>query len=515
MGRMPRLVELGKKDRRLGEPSEVSWEEIEALELDPRVELIRQLIPLGLAEVGRMLEEEVEQLAWRRHARKTEDDRHYRHGHNPVSVRLGGQRHPVRVPRVRGPAGESRLAAYEQLHGSPGEMDEGLFRKVLLGISCRDYEAAVEAVPGAIGLSKSTVSREFKRATAAKLKEFQGRDLSGYDVVAFVLDGKSFAEDEMVVALVVTSKGDKVFLGFVQTDTENAVVIRSFLRSLKDRGIDLSAGALVVIDGARGLRSGVLAVFKGQVLIQRCQWHKRENVISYLPRAEQKGWRQRLQRAYQRPTYEEAVQDLEALRQELAGVNQSAAASLDEGFEEDPHPPPVGSLPPGRPVAQDHQRARVRERPGRATLRTRRPLEELEPEAPMARHCAPGDRASATEVARVPTPPAPQGRDPEGPRDHPSREQCASSTARRFTSSSGRRARNPVVARRSGDINRRRRPPARARASTSARSIWVRSAVRRSAVIPARRARSTWSAMRETSGLTTSVSPGSSKAGTW
>ena len=94
--------------------------------------------------------------------------------------------------------------------------------------------------------------------------------------------------------------------------------------------------------------------------------------------------------AYQRPTYEEAVKDLKALRQELAGVNQSAAASLDEGFEENPHPPPVGSLPPGRPVAQDHQRARVRERPGRAEVRTRGPLEELEPEAPMARDHAPG-----------------------------------------------------------------------------------------------------------------------------
>ena len=42
MGRMPRLVERGKKDRRLGEPSEMSWEEIQALELDPRVERIRQ-----------------------------------------------------------------------------------------------------------------------------------------------------------------------------------------------------------------------------------------------------------------------------------------------------------------------------------------------------------------------------------------------------------------------------------------------------------------------------------------
>ena len=131
-------------------------------------------------------------------------------------------------------------------------MDEGLFRKVLLGISCRDYEAAVEAVPGAIGLSKSTVSREFKKATARQLKAFQERELTELDVVALFLDGKTFANDEIVVALAVTMGGDKVFAGFVQTETENARVITSFLRSLKDRGLDLSAGALVVIDGVPG-----------------------------------------------------------------------------------------------------------------------------------------------------------------------------------------------------------------------------------------------------------------------
>jgi putative transposase len=302
--------------------------------LDPRIELIRQLIPLGLAEVGRMLDEEVEQLAGQCHARKAETGGSYRHGHNPGSVRLGGQRHPVSVPRVRGSAGEVRLASYDRLHGSTGEVDEGLFRKVLYGISCRDYEVAVEAVPGAIGLSKSTVSREFKKATAAKLKAFQERDLSQYDVVALFMDGKTFADDEMVIALGVTMNGDKVPLGFIQTQTENAVVIKSFLRILKDRGLDLRAGALVVLDGAKGLRSGVQAVFKGQVLVQRCQWHKRENVISHLPKVEQKSWRGRLQRAYQRPTYEEASKALKDLRKELDEVNQSAAASLDEGFEE-------------------------------------------------------------------------------------------------------------------------------------------------------------------------------------
>jgi len=335
MGRVPQLVERGKKDRRLGEPSGVGWEEIEGLEMDVRVELIRELIPLGLAEVGRMLDEEVERLAGLRHARKgAGEGGGYRHGSNPGSVRLAGQRHPIRVPRVRDEEGEVRLEPYGRLHGAAGEVDEGLFRKVLLGISCRDYEAAVEAVPGAIGLSKSTVSREFKKATAAKLKALQDRDLSELDVVALFLDGKTFADDEMVIALGVTLQGDKVFLGFVQTDTESGRVIASFLRSLVERGLDLSAGALGVIDGARGLKAGVTTVFQGQVLIQRCQWHKRENVVSYLPRAEQKAWRQRLQRAYQRPTYREAKRDLRVIRTELDELNQSAVASLDEGFEE-------------------------------------------------------------------------------------------------------------------------------------------------------------------------------------
>ena len=334
MKRVPQVVRRGKKDRRMGEPSELDWEAIEAMNGEARIELIQALIPVALAEVGRTLGEEVECLAGQRHVRKGEGESYYRHGSNPGSVRLGGQRHPVRVPRVRGPEGEVRLESYDRLHGAAGEVDEGLFRKVLLGISCRDYEAAAEAVPGAIGLSKSTVSREFKRATARQLKAFQERDLSQYDVVAVFLDGKSFAEDQMVLALGSTLNGDKVFLGFVQTDTENARAITIFLRGLVDRGLDLSAGALVVIDGSKGLKAGAEAAFRGQVLIQRCQWHKRENVVSYLPRKEQQFWRGRLQRAYQRPTYEEAKRDLNAIRTELEELNQSAVASLDEGFEE-------------------------------------------------------------------------------------------------------------------------------------------------------------------------------------
>ena len=80
---------------------------------------------------------------------------------------------------------EIALRSYEALHGDRA-VNDLLLRRVLYGISCRNYEAAAEAIPGAIGLSGSTVSRGFIEASAAKLRELQERDLSGEDVVAVV-----------------------------------------------------------------------------------------------------------------------------------------------------------------------------------------------------------------------------------------------------------------------------------------------------------------------------------------
>jgi transposase-like protein len=327
------LVRRGKKEKKLGRAQVVRREDLERMELEPRIEMIRALIPLGLAEIYRMLEEEVSALAGERYARKGREGVGRRHGSNRGSVRLGGQRVPIRVPRVRGEEGEVALTSYRKLGGS-GEADEVLLRRVLYGISCRNYEGAAESIPGAIGLSSSTVSRRFVEASAEQLRAMQERDLSGEDVVAIFLDGKTFAEDTMVLALGITMGGEKRVLGFVQAGTENERVLSQFLRSLVDRGLDVSQGVLVILDGAKGLRAAVRKCFKKQALVGRCQWHKRENVVSYLPRSEQGAWRKRLQRAYERPTYAEAKEALEKLLAELDEVNQSAAASLREGLEE-------------------------------------------------------------------------------------------------------------------------------------------------------------------------------------
>jgi len=329
-----RSVKKCKKSRRLGEVEIVRREEYGELEVDSKVEMIRALVPLGLMHVQELLDDEVKALAGERYARKDELERGRRHGSNPGTVGMAGQRVPIRVPRVRGiEGGEIPLRSYEAL-SHDGETNDLLLRRVLYGISCRNYEAAAEAIPGAIGLSSSTVSRDFVQASAAKLREMQERDLCGEDVVALFLDGKTFADATMVVALGITFSGEKRFLGFVETDTENERVLTPFLRSLLERGLDISQGLLVVIDGGKGLRASVKKAFRNRALVHRCQWHKRENVVSYLSRSEQAPLRKRLQRAYDRPDYDEALTALTQIHRELEERNQSAAASLEEGLGE-------------------------------------------------------------------------------------------------------------------------------------------------------------------------------------
>jgi transposase-like protein len=229
--------------------------------------------------------------------------------------------------------GEISLHALDHLRGT-GQVDTLLLKRVLYGISCRNYETAAAAVPGAIGLSSSTVSRTFTRASAQQLQALQDRDLRDLDVVAVFLDGKTFADMTMVLAVGITLTGEKHILGFVETGTENEAVLTPFLQGLGDRGLEVSKGLLVIIDGGKGLRAAVRQAWGASALVQRCQWHKRENVVRHLPKGEQAHWRTRLQRAYRQPTYEQARRALGRLQRDLEARNQSAARSLAEGLEE-------------------------------------------------------------------------------------------------------------------------------------------------------------------------------------
>jgi putative transposase len=303
--------------------------------LDARIALIQALIPVALEKVQAELQADVKRLAGERYVRAGRLPGHVRWTPQRGSIYLADQKIPIEVPRVRDRLRnqEVPLPTYEGLQ-APRALDTGLLHKVLGGLSTREYERCAEAVPEAFGLSASTVSRRFKRASARKLQELSERRLEGYDLVTLLLDGKTFAEDEMVTAVGVTLTGEKVLLGFVQTATENRKVCAAFLRELVERGLRVDLGLLVITDGAKGLHAAVREVFGTAALVQRCQWHKRENVIAYLPDRHRATFRRKLQAAYDQPTYDKAKRALGKVRAELALLNVSAASSLDEGLEE-------------------------------------------------------------------------------------------------------------------------------------------------------------------------------------
>jgi transposase-like protein len=304
---MKRVFRIGREGKIKDVGLRGLWEQSAARDVDAKVAMIQALIPLGLQAVAESLEEEVVRLAGARYSRAGGRPEFARWGSQRGSVCLADQKLPIAVPRVRDVARrrEVPLAVYGKLQ-VPRAADEGLFRKVLLGLSCRRYWESAEAVPEAFCLSPSSVSRRFIRASERSLRALCERRLSGEEFVAVVLDGKSFASESMVVALGITLDGRKVPLGFVQTATENEKACAAFLRELQDRGLQANRGLLFVIDGSKGLRKAVQTVFGDKALVQRCQWHKRENVVSCLPRTQQGAWRKRREGAYARPTYAEA-----------------------------------------------------------------------------------------------------------------------------------------------------------------------------------------------------------------
>jgi putative transposase len=189
-------------------------------------------------------------------------------------------------------------------------------------------------VPATFGIKNSSISRKFIRVSARKLKVYLERDLSGYDIVSIFIDGKGFAENEVIIGLGITLAGEKVVLGFIESITENHLVCRDFRNELINRGLSTDNKILFIIDVAKGIYKGIRITLSDKAVIQRCQWYKRENILKYLYKRHQSNFRQKLQSAYEQLTYEAARKKLNLIKKQLAILNQSAVRSLEEVMAE-------------------------------------------------------------------------------------------------------------------------------------------------------------------------------------
>ena len=100
------------------------------------------------------------------------------------------------------------------------------------------------------------------------------------------------------------------------------------------RGLGFSGPGLYVLDGAKALTAAVKKHARDAAAIQRCQVHKRRNVLNHLTDDQKPGVARKLNAAYALEDYAAAKQALGVLHRELMDLNPSAARSLAEGMEE-------------------------------------------------------------------------------------------------------------------------------------------------------------------------------------
>jgi transposase-like protein len=293
-------------------------------------ELIRQA---GVQLMGLLMEAEVQERVGERSQRQ-EDRTANRWGTERGYCVVMGQKVPIQRPRVRTTdEKEIRLGSYEMFHrGEP--LTETVWEKLMLGLSTRNYGQAVRQFTEAYGLEKSAISEHFIEASREKLKEMMERRLEKVKLCALLIDATPFAGQQMVAALGISPDGRKRILGIRQGATENATVVGELLGELVNRGLDFSQPRLYVLDGGKALSSAVKKYAGESAVIQRCQVHKRRNVLDHLTEEQKPAVARKLNAAYAMEDHAAAKLGLTQLHRELMDINPSAARSLEEGMEQ-------------------------------------------------------------------------------------------------------------------------------------------------------------------------------------
>jgi len=287
---------------------------------------------VGQATIETMLELSASKIAGPAHQGKRGGPIR-RHGRQAGVVSLSDRKLRVSKPRLRkNGGGEVEIPVYRAL-----QSDEQLQRRVeelmMHGVSTRRYEEVIGELAGTVGVSKSSVSREFIESSARSMEKLAQRRFEDVDVLVIYLDGLQRGGHHVIGALGVDREGHKHVLGIEPGASENQAVVTRLLEGLVERGIDPQKRYLFVVDGAKALRSGIRRVFGSKQLVQRCRLHKMRNIASQLPKEVAKQVIAVMRAAF-RCDAEEGIKRIQQQAAWLKGTHPSAANSLLEGLEE-------------------------------------------------------------------------------------------------------------------------------------------------------------------------------------
>ena len=287
---------------------------------------------VGLLVIKALIEDEVEQLAGARYVHD-QDRLASRWGKEEGYVVFGGRKVPIERPRVRQQGGkEIPLQRYQIFQQE--RMENSIAGRILRGVSTRNYAGVLDDFCDGYGIEKSSVSRQWKAATVKELGNLLERPLHDLDLAVIMVDGISFHDSLLVVAIGVAFDGTKQILGIWDGATENSAVVTALLENLVERGLKTTRRLLFVIDGSKALKKGIVTVFGKSAIIQRCQIHKMRNVISHLPETHHTTIQRELHAAWGMTSFKEAYKALQKTLTRVERLSPGAAASLREGLEE-------------------------------------------------------------------------------------------------------------------------------------------------------------------------------------
>jgi len=301
-----------------------------------KTELVEFMVSAGIESLYELIEKQITSFCGE-HYKHVQDREFVRWSIKKTKLILGGKKIEIKHNRIRNVKNgtEKELKILKDFKNIE-PLFERVFENMTMGISTRKHNRSLEVnseILHSSCTSKSSVSRAFVAKTTEKLETWLNEEIAE-EYPFLMIDAIVFKNTTVVIALGVKKCGNKKVLGAWEGSTENTRLCTDLLNNLIERGLDVSKIKLTTIDGSKAIYRAIKNVMGNDSLIQRCQIHKKRNVLDYLPKHLHATTYICISQAYECENYENAKKKLKNLANRLKKDFPKATNSLNEGLEE-------------------------------------------------------------------------------------------------------------------------------------------------------------------------------------
>jgi transposase-like protein len=310
---------------------------LEAFRTGDGVDMIRESVRTVLQE---LVEFEAAGVIGAERYERTEDRVTERNGTRPKLLATKAGDVQVRIPKLR------KGSFFPSILEPRRRIDQALYAVVMEayvhGVSTRSVDDLVAAMGADSGISKSEVSRICEQLDES-VGAFRTRQLDHSAFPYVYLDatylhvrnkpgkGGQVVSMAVVVATGIAADGSREVLGLDVGDSEDETFWRSFLLSLKQRG--LTGVRLVISDQHSGLVKALKRSFQG-CGHQRCRVHFARNLLAHVPKSHADMVAAVFRTIFAQPDPEAVTAAWDEVRDQLAASFPKVGPLMDEAKAE-------------------------------------------------------------------------------------------------------------------------------------------------------------------------------------